>query len=589
MYLEVQPNGMVGVVLGGAYQITGLLAEGGMGSVYEARHLRLNKRVAVKLLARDLAANREALARFHREAEVTSQLGHPHLVSVLDFGTTDEGKPYLVMERLEGEDLERRLLRDKCLPLGAVVAITKQVASALGAAHAAGIVHRDLKPANLFLVKVTDDEDDFVKVLDFGISKVKAGRTKLTQGTSVLGTPEYMSPEQANGLVEDIDHRVDQWSLACIVWEMLTGHSPFVADDVSAVFYRIINADPHPLSSLAPGLPPTIEPVLRRALSKQVADRYPSIKEFSRMFESAALGRSVEVTPAPISVSIASTAPAASAVSRSGERRITQGYGESQAPGSSASRPGLAGMADAPEPKVSSNASTFEARVLWSTEADRVEDALSAASTRRRYPLAAVVGIAAGAVLAVAIVAFRPRKSEPMVRPAHEAVVVPAVRALPEQAIPRTVAPAPPTQPPPLTQVQREEAEQVAERPAHPSPAAPPSKPGGPVLAGHKGAAASVKKLEDMEALRGGSRQAHPEDPFAAPFAPDRGDPFQPDEPTSAEKAATPESGYADPFEHEAPPAKSPTATKQAVYVGPFEHEETPPTPSPRAKAMNGN
>jgi tRNA A-37 threonylcarbamoyl transferase component Bud32 len=197
MYLEVQPNGMVGVVLGGAYQITGLLAEGGMGSVYEARHLRLNKRVAVKLLARDLAANREALARFHREAEVTSQLGHPHLVSVLDFGTTDEGKPYLVMERLEGEDLERRLLRDKCLPLGAVVAITKQVASALGAAHAAGIVHRDLKPANLFLVKVTDDEDDFVKVLDFGISKVKAGRTKLTQGTSVLGTPEYMSPEQA--------------------------------------------------------------------------------------------------------------------------------------------------------------------------------------------------------------------------------------------------------------------------------------------------------------------------------------------------------------------------------------------------------
>ena len=171
-----------------------------MGWVYEARQIRLNKRVAVKVMSRELAANREALARFHREAEITSQLGHPHLVNVTDFGTTDAGEPYLVMEYLDGQDLDHRLRRDSRLPLEVAVDITKQVASALDAAHAEGVVHRDLKPANIFLVRVRG-EADFVKVLDFGVSKIKAARTKLTRATAVIGTPEYMSPEQATGLI----------------------------------------------------------------------------------------------------------------------------------------------------------------------------------------------------------------------------------------------------------------------------------------------------------------------------------------------------------------------------------------------------
>lgn len=128
---DTQLGAVVGSVLGGAYQITRLLGEGGMGWVYEARHLRLNKRVAVKLMARELAANPEALARFHREAQVTSQLGHPHLVTVIDFGTTEVGEPFLVMEYLDGEDLDHRLRRDGRLPLGTAVEITRQVASAL--------------------------------------------------------------------------------------------------------------------------------------------------------------------------------------------------------------------------------------------------------------------------------------------------------------------------------------------------------------------------------------------------------------------------------------------------------------------------
>jgi serine/threonine-protein kinase len=291
-------DALVGTVLEGAYRITRLIGEGGMGAVYEAVQLRLAKRVAVKLMARHLAADQKALARFHREAEITSRLGHPHLVAVVDYGQAESGEPYLVMEYLEGEDLDHRLRRVGRLPIDTVVRIVKQVASALSAAHGQGIVHRDLKPGNIFLVQIPG-EPDFVKVLDFGISKMMAARTRLTNASSAVGTPIYMSPEQATGLVEEVDHHVDQWALACIAWEMLLGHPPFVADDVTALLYQIIKMDPHPLSPRVPGLPPAAEGELRQALAKRPADRFPSIREFSRAFESAALGRPADLTPPP--------------------------------------------------------------------------------------------------------------------------------------------------------------------------------------------------------------------------------------------------------------------------------------------------
>lgn len=270
-----------------------------MGAVYEAHHLRLQKRVAVKLIKRTLASNGEALARFHREASVASRLGHPHLVNVLDFGTSDHGEPYLVMEYLDGEDLDRRIHRAGPVPLAAAVQITRQVASALAVVHAKGIVHRDLKPANVFLVKVPG-EPDFVKVLDFGVSKMKAARTKLTADSKMVGTPKYMSPEQASGSKADVDHRTDQWALACIAWEMLSGVAPFDGEDIHELFFRLINLAPAPLSSLAPDIPSAVEQVLLRALSKRPADRYPSIREFARAFQTAALGSLAELTPMPL-------------------------------------------------------------------------------------------------------------------------------------------------------------------------------------------------------------------------------------------------------------------------------------------------
>jgi serine/threonine protein kinase len=316
---DVRASDLVGTTLEGAYRITRPIGQGGMSAVYEAVQLRLNKRIAVKVMARELALNEEALARFHREAEITSHLGHPHLVSVMDFGMAPTGQPYLVMEYLEGTDLAHRIHDIGRLPIAAAVHITKQVASALAAAHEQGVVHRDLKPANVFLVALPG-EPDFVKILDFGISKVRAARTQLTQASTIIGTPDYMSPEQATGLLDEIDHRTDQWALACMVWEMLSGRPPFAGDDVSAVFYQVIHLDPQPLGKRAPDLPPAVEAVLRRALSKSMTDRYSSMRDFAQALEAAAFARPAEAMPPP-----AQASPDPSGANhRAGDTRLTE-------------------------------------------------------------------------------------------------------------------------------------------------------------------------------------------------------------------------------------------------------------------------
>ena len=406
---ETQFGALVGAVLGGVYQVTRLIGEGGMGWVYEARHLRLNKRVAVKLMARELASNQEALARFHREAEITSHLGHPHLVNVMDFGTTDAGEPYLVMEYLDGDDLDHRIRRVGRLPLDVAVEITKQVASALAAAHDEGIVHRDLKPANVFLVKVRG-EADFVKVLDFGVSKIKAARTKLTRATAVIGTPEYMSPEQATGMIEEIDHRADQWALGCIAWEMVSGRAPFIADDMGALFYQVINMDPHPLARRVPDLPPGVEPVLRRALAKRITDRFPSIKDFSRALEAAATGRPADVTPPPVRMTpqpVAVTPPPVTAPRPAAKG--TLGYAKWRAAGGYAS--------PAPEEKVTT----------FGDSAGEMADDLPDQLLERRFKPIHMVPIAAVVLLGAAVLLLWPRKAPP-------AAIVPAVSASPPKA-----------------------------------------------------------------------------------------------------------------------------------------------------------
>jgi serine/threonine protein kinase len=290
-----------GTVLGDSYRLTRKLAEGGMAAVYEAVHLRLERRCAVKVLSRELAANTEALARFHREAQITSQLAHPHIVQVTDFGTVASGEPFLVMEYLQGEDLSRRLKRRGRLPSATVLTIIKQITSALSATHARGVIHRDLKPANIFLLDLADGAD-FVKAVDFGISKIKRSALKLTRASALMGTPSYMSPEQATGKVDDIDPRTDEWALACMTWEMLTGREPFGGRDLTELLYHVVHHDPAPLAGKFAVLSPAVEEVLRRALNKRQRDRWPTVTAFTRALESVMPGQAA-LEPADTGIS----------------------------------------------------------------------------------------------------------------------------------------------------------------------------------------------------------------------------------------------------------------------------------------------
>lgn len=289
---------LVGQSLHDVYRIVRPIGKGGMGAIYEAEHLRLaGKRYAVKVLHRSFAEDQELLQRFRREAEIASALGHDNIVEVHDFNVTADGLAYMVMELLEGEDLAARLKRGP-LSLDAALAIVGQTASALDASHRAHIVHRDLKPQNLFLCR-RGGREDFVKVLDFGVSKVLDSASVLTREHSLIGTPYYMSPEQAAGRVADIEARTDVFALAAIVWEMLTGQMAFGGANHTAALYRVSFHDPPEVHTLRTDVPPAVSLALRRALAKDRLARTPSAKELFDELVAAASGASPGASPLP--------------------------------------------------------------------------------------------------------------------------------------------------------------------------------------------------------------------------------------------------------------------------------------------------
>ena len=235
-----------GTTLRGTYVIEERLATGGMGEVYAARHVRLPGKFAVKVLSHRLLRDPEAVARFCREASIVSMFRHPNVVQVFDFDITATGMPFLVMECLEGKDLAKHVLEHGPMAPARVAHIIRQIASALEAAHARGFVHRDLKPANVMLVDC-EGFTDFVKVLDFGVSKICGAEPQLSGQWRMLGTPSYMAPEQAEGRSEAIDGRADQFALAVLAYVLLTGTDPFPGNTTGEVLSRIIYHDPEPL------------------------------------------------------------------------------------------------------------------------------------------------------------------------------------------------------------------------------------------------------------------------------------------------------------------------------------------------------
>jgi len=284
-------DSLVGSALAGRYLIVRRIGEGGMGAVYEAKHTVIGKRVAVKVLLEKFHSNRDLVARLLQEARLASSIGHENIVDVTDFGTTDDGRSFVVMEFLEGEPLAQLVMREAPLPVERSLRIARQVASALGAAHAKGIYHRDVKPENVYLVRRGDA--DFVKVVDFGISKaVKQGGEdpaesyRLTHTGLLLGTPLYMSPEQARG-EDDLDHRVDVWALGVMLYECLTGEVPFHANNYLGIISQVLTRDAPPPSRLRPelGIPPAVETVVMRAMEKDRLKRYQTMADLEHDLE----------------------------------------------------------------------------------------------------------------------------------------------------------------------------------------------------------------------------------------------------------------------------------------------------------------
>lgn len=270
-----------GTVIARKYRVERTIGRGGMGIVVEALHLDLDTRVAIKFLLPEFMSYAEASERFMREARAVAKLTTHHVVRVLDVAALDSGEPYMVMELLEGEDLACHASEAGTLAIGECIDHIVQACEALAEAHSLGIVHRDLKPANLFLTRRPDGAP-FIKVLDFGVSKILSGDTgnvSLTQTTTILGSALYMSPEQMRSS-KSVDHRTDIYALGVCLYEIIGGRPPYVADSFPELCAKIYTSPPDPLQDLRPEVPEGLVEVIERSIAREPEDRYQSIAEF---------------------------------------------------------------------------------------------------------------------------------------------------------------------------------------------------------------------------------------------------------------------------------------------------------------------
>jgi eukaryotic-like serine/threonine-protein kinase len=316
---------IIGSVIADRYHVIRKLGEGGMGQVYLAEHVKMGRMSAIKVMTQALANDIDAVGRFNREAANASKMSHPNIAAIYDFGETPEGLIYLAMEFVEGESLTKLCEALGALPVPRAADIARQVASALEAAHERGIVHRDLKPDNIMISRGRDGAD-LVKVVDFGIAKAAEGAgQKVTRTGLVVGTPEYMSPEQLTG--DTLDGRSDLYALALVTFNMLTGMLPFTGQTTQEALLKRLTDRPLSLAEARSDLvwPPALQAVLDRALSRLASDRYQHASEFGDAIVAAVRGMSTsEVEKAPTLV-IPGTVTGAASTSASGARAATSG------------------------------------------------------------------------------------------------------------------------------------------------------------------------------------------------------------------------------------------------------------------------
>ncbi|HMF39623.1 MAG TPA: serine/threonine-protein kinase [Polyangia bacterium] len=405
--------GREGETVGERYELQRLLGAGGMGAVYEARHKLIGRRCAVKLLHPQYARQAAMLTRFQREARAAASLENEHIAAVTDFGFADDGVPFLVMERLEGQDLAALVAREGPLPVARAVSLLAQACRGLAAAHASDIVHRDLKPANLFLTQRSDG-GDLVKVLDFGIAKLlDADETgaAITGTGKLLGTACYMPPEQAKG-ESDIDHRADIYALGAILYELLAGTKAHPGTNYNAVLFHILTQTIVPLRALRADLPAGLDAVVERAMAFDRGDRFANVTE---LHDAVVRFAGTQVAPVPARASVTAKAPISPALAATVATPATA--------------PGQAPRVAAPPVK-----------------------------PPRRWAAGLAVALAVAAIAAVAVVVARPQPAR----------LTPAPLAPP---------PAPPTATGPTPAAKAPAVVAPSPEPAVVAPAAPPSRP----------------------------------------------------------------------------------------------------------------
>jgi serine/threonine protein kinase len=433
---------LIGELIDGRYKVETRLGEGGLATVYAATHLLIEKRVALKVLKSEFVADAEIVERFLREAKAASRLSHVNIISLSDYGKVPRGAPFFVMELLDGRTLSDLLYEGKGLPVPEAVRIVTEIGQGLAAAHQHGVVHRDLKPDNIGLVSDVEGVEH-VKILDFGLAKITHDNRKLTRVGQVLGTPEYMSPEQASG--RSVDHRSDVFALGILLYRLIVGQVPFAGETFMEVISKILSERPRAPRSLCddPELTPALEAVILGALARAPQDRFPTMDALLEALRQATSDESAAEPAAAESMASTWVDPGSPA-----QEPPTL---EAQAVGPTEVAP------QAPEDGDGDGEADLEIK-LEHQAADRLVRRSAEETARRRVLIIAMViglvGISAGGFLAVLLSEVRRQATEDAEAPSRPTSPNTAPGPMPDasmpEAMPAPMEPISPSRPTPI-------------------------------------------------------------------------------------------------------------------------------------------